>query len=110
VSSLESSLKLTSASLSQIQCLLLETDDVFTHRPSVIQAFDTTLTACKTITVWLDKIMTGVTADILAVDRVRWKTRFKVIWNESEIRELLTQLGDQQQAVTLLIGLLQMHV
>jgi hypothetical protein len=110
VASLASSLKLTSASLSQIQCLLLENDDVFRNKPDVVQAFDTTLTACKTITVWLDQIMTAVTADILAVDRIRWTSRFRVIWNESEIKDLLAQLRDQQQAANLLITLLQMQV
>ncbi|KAF2651052.1 hypothetical protein K491DRAFT_104963 [Lophiostoma macrostomum CBS 122681] len=108
VSSLTSSLKLTSVSLSQIQCLILENDDIFKNDHDIMSAFDTTLTASNTISVWLEKIMTTVTMDILSVDRIRWKTRFKIVWNESEIKDLLVQLGNQQNAANLLINLLQM--
>ncbi|KAF2877944.1 hypothetical protein BDV95DRAFT_7215 [Massariosphaeria phaeospora] len=37
-----------------------------------------------------------------------WKAKFKTIWNEAEIKELLQQLDSQQGAIDVLISLLQM--
>jgi hypothetical protein len=103
-----SQLKLTGASLSQIQHLLLEDTDVLQDRPDIIEAFDTALTACLVSSTWLEKYMQGITKGVLSTSQGSWKLRFKTLWNEHEVRELSGQLHTQQSAIGVVVGLLQM--
>lgn len=109
VFSLSTQLKLTAASLSQIQCLLLQDDDVLRGKPHLVDTFDTTTTSCLLLTTWLDKIMQKITKGLLEGSRAAsWKTKFRTLWNEDDIKELLEQLHNQQGALGALVGLLQM--
>ncbi|KAH7081888.1 hypothetical protein BKA63DRAFT_504839 [Paraphoma chrysanthemicola] len=107
VSTLCSQLKLTAASLSQIQSLLLQDSDVLRGKPDLQDAFDTTLTSCLVLSTWLDKYMQGITRGLLDVTSVTWKTKFKTLWNEHEVKELSGQLQTQQVAISMVVGLLQ---
>lgn len=106
VSSLFSQLKLTGASLSQIQALLLgEEKDL---KPEVVDAFDTTLTACLVLTTWLDQYMQDIEKGVLAGSKKTWKAKFRTVWNESDVEELMNQLLQQQAGISALVSLLQM--
>ncbi|KAF2791960.1 hypothetical protein K505DRAFT_418777 [Melanomma pulvis-pyrius CBS 109.77] len=109
VSSLYSQLRLTAASLSKVQSLLLGDVDVLNEKPDIVETFDTTLTACMVITTLLEVLMHKITKEILDGTRLTWKMHFKTVWNESEITELLQQLHSQQTGINVLISLLQMH-
>jgi hypothetical protein len=37
-----------------------------------------------------------------------WKMKFKTVWNESDVKELLGQLQTQQTGISVLVNLLQM--
>ena len=108
VSTLCSQLKLTAASLSQIQSLLLGDSDVLKEKPDLVDTFDTTLTSCMVLTSWLDKIVQSITKGVLDGSNATWKTKFKTLWNEDDIKELLEQLHTQQGAISVLVDLLQM--
>ncbi|KAF1834815.1 hypothetical protein BDW02DRAFT_318295 [Decorospora gaudefroyi] len=108
VASLCSQLKLTGASLSQIQNLLLSDADVLQKKPTLIEAFDTTLTSCLVLSTWLEKYMQKITRGVFGGSKITWKMKFKTLWNEEEVGQLLEQLHKQQGAISVLLGLLQM--
>ncbi|KAF7670651.1 hypothetical protein GT037_011230 [Alternaria burnsii] len=108
VSSLCSQLKLTGASLSQIQSLLLSDTDVLQEKPTLIETLDTTLTSCLVLSTWLEKYMLKITKGVLDTSRLNWKAKFKTLWNDDEVKELQRQLHEQHTAISALIGLLQM--
>jgi hypothetical protein len=54
VDTLCSQLKLTAASLAQIQSLLLNDTDVLRGKPALVDTFDTTLTSCLVLSTSLD--------------------------------------------------------
>ncbi|CAN9465406.1 unnamed protein product [Alternaria alternata] len=108
VSSLCSQLKLTGASLSQIQSLLLSDTDVLQEKPALIETLDTTLTSCLVLSTWLEKYMLKITKGVLDTSRLDWKAKFKTLWNDDEVKELQEQLHQQHAAISTLVGLLQM--
>ncbi|CAN9399095.1 unnamed protein product [Alternaria alternata] len=108
VSSLCSQLKLTSASLSQIQSLLLNDTDVLQAKPALVETLDTTLTSCLVLSACLEKYMLKITKGVLENSRLDWKAKFKTLWNEDEVKELQRQLHQQHAAISTLVGLLQM--
>ena len=110
VSSLCSQLRLTGASLSQIQSLVLGDVDILNDKPDVLETFDTTLTSCMVITTMLEGLMHKITKEILNGNKMTWMKRFKTVWNENTVKELLQQLHGQQKGITVLITLLQMQV
>ncbi|KAF2105454.1 hypothetical protein BDV96DRAFT_655600 [Lophiotrema nucula] len=109
--SLGTELKTIAASLSQVQSILLRdygsTDDIFNDKPEVRDVFDETLTACMVIVSCLEGIVNKIKRGILGAERNTWKSQFRTVWNENEIRELRTQIHNQQTAITLLLSLLQ---
>jgi hypothetical protein len=107
VSTLCSQLKLTAASLSQIQSLLLGETDILHNKPDLVDTFDTTLTSCLVLSSWLEKFMLKIKKGALEGSKTTWKTKFMIIWDESDIKELLEQLHTQQTAISMLVNLLQ---
>ncbi|CAN9437224.1 unnamed protein product [Alternaria alternata] len=108
VSSLCSQLKLTGASLSQIQSLLLSDTDILQEKPALIETLETTLTSCLVLSKWLEKYMLKITKGVLDTTKLNWKAKFKTLWNDDEVKELQRQLHQQHTAIGALIGLLQM--
>jgi hypothetical protein len=107
VSTLCSHLKLTAASLSQIQALLLNETDVLLNKPDLLETFDTTMTSCVVLSTRLETYVQNIRKGTLEGTKATWKMKFKTIWNENEVKELLGQLTTQQDAVNLLVNLLQ---
>ncbi|KAH3963561.1 hypothetical protein HBH70_216430 [Parastagonospora nodorum] len=108
VDTLCSQLKLTAASLSQIQSLLLGDSDVLRNKPDLVDTFDTTLTSCLVLSTSLDKYMLKIKNGALQSSRMTWKVKFKTLWNENEVKELLGHLHTQQGGISVLVNLLQM--
>lgn len=108
VSTLCSQLKLTAASLSRIQSLLLGDTDVLRDKPDLVETFDTTLTSSLVLSQLLEDLVRKIKKSALEGTEATWKARFKTIWNENEIKELQQQLGTQQDAINVLVNLLQM--
>jgi hypothetical protein len=107
VSTLCSTLKVTAASLSQIQSLLLGDTDVLQDKPDLVDTFDTTLTSCAVLSSWLEKYMLKIKKGALEGSKTTWRTKFRMVWNEDDVKELLEQLVTQQAAISMLVGLLQ---
>jgi hypothetical protein len=78
------------------------------EKPDLVETFETTLTNCLVLSTWLEKYMQSITKGVLDVSRGSWKMKFKTLWNENEVKELLEQLHMQQGAISVLVGLLQM--
>jgi hypothetical protein len=107
VTTLCSTLKVTAASLSQIQSLLLGETDILRDKPDLVDTFNTTLTSCLVLSSWLEKYMLKIKKGALEGNKTTWKTKFKMVWNEGDVKELLAQLQTQQTAISMLVGLLQ---
>ena len=82
--------------------------DILKNKPDVLETFDTTLTSCMVITTMLEALMHRITKEILNGNRMAWIERFKTVWNENTVKELLQQLHGQQKGITVLVSLLQM--
>lgn len=96
------------ASLSQVQSIVLgeSTVDIFDTRPDTKHVFDETLTSCMVLVSCLEGLVNKIKKGILGPSQHTWKSRFSMVWNESDIQELRRQIQDQQTAV-LLINLFQ---
>jgi hypothetical protein len=100
-----------SASLAQIQSLLLQRHDladVWRSRTELPTVLDQALTGCMVIFSCLDAEIQRITAAATDPGRIRWRSRVRMMWNESQLNDLLSSLRGQQTAMTLLIQLLQM--
>ncbi|KAK4442357.1 hypothetical protein QBC34DRAFT_387379 [Podospora aff. communis PSN243] len=102
-----------SASLAQIQGLLLQRQDLahvwksqHTEMPLVL---DQALTGCMVVFSCLDAEIQRITAGAADVSRIRWRSRARMVWNESHLNDLLSSMRGQQTAITTLIQLLQMN-
>ena len=82
--------------------------DILLAKPALVETFDTTLTSCLVLSTWLEKYMRKITKGVLADSELSWKAKFKTLWNEAEVKELLEQLHQQHGAISTLVGLLQM--
>jgi hypothetical protein len=103
-----SQLKLTAASLAQIQSLLLNDTDVLRGKPALVDTFDTTLTSCLVLSTSLDAYVLKIKKGALEGGNMTWKQKLKTLWDENEIKELLNQLHTQQGGIAVLVNLLQM--
>lgn len=108
VSTLCSQLKVTAASLSQIQSLLLGNTDVLREKPDLVDTFDTTLISCMVLSTMLEGFVQKIKKGTLEGTKATWKMKFKTIWNENEVKEISQQLNTQQDAISMLVSLLQM--
>lgn len=108
VSTLCSQLKVTAASLSQIQSLLLGNTDVLREKPDLVDTFDTTLISCMVLSTMLEGFVQKIKKGTLEGTKATWKMKFKTIWNENEVKEISQQLDTQQDAISMLVSLLQM--
>ena len=101
-----------SASLSQIQSLVLANPGaIITQLRSiseVIATFDTALTGCSVVIAVLnDEITALVTSGQEGI--TNWRQRAKLIWKDDLMKDLLQQLRGQSAAIGLLIQTLQMY-
>jgi hypothetical protein len=103
-----------SASLAQIQSLLLQRQDlsrVWASRTELPAVLDQAVTGCMLIFSCLDaeiQRITGGSTQNAALRR--WRPRLRMMWSESQLNDLLSSIRGQQTAMTLLIQLLQMYV
>ena len=100
-----------SASLAQIQSLLLQRQDlaeVWKSRTQLPVVLDQALTGIMVIFSCLDAEVQRITAGTSDPGRLRWRPRLLMLWRESHLNDLLGSIRGQQTAMTLLIQLLQM--
>lgn len=100
-----------SASLAQIQSLLLQRQDladVWKSRTELPIVLDQALTGCMVIFSCLDDEIQRIISEAPEPSRIRWRPRLRMLWNESHLNDLLGAIRGQQTAITLLIQLLQM--
>ena len=106
-----------SASLAQIQNLLLQRQDLSdvwqsraTGNLKLPEVLDQALTGIMVIFSCLDAEIQRITAVTSDTGRLRWRPRLRVMWSESQLNDLLSSIRGQQAAMTLLIQVLQMSV
>jgi len=97
-----------SASLSQVQGLLLR--DALQRKPDLRSAFDTALTGCMVVFSCLDDEVRGLIGKAASGSDLDRMDRVRIVWKEDRMKELLQQLRGQQTALLLLIQGLQMYV
>ncbi len=100
-----------SASLAQIQSLLLQRQDlaeVWRSRTDLPMVLDQALTGIMLIFSCLDAEIQRITAGTPNPSRIPWRPRLRVMWSESKLNDLLGSIRGQQTALVLLIQLLQL--
>ncbi|PMD16650.1 hypothetical protein NA56DRAFT_752922 [Hyaloscypha hepaticicola] len=103
---------LISASLSQIQNLVLRRHDltnVLQARPDLAAALDTSLIGCAVLFSCLHEEVQCITKGSMLPDKFTWKGKARAIWNHDRLRELLDGLRGQQTAINTNINLLQVN-
>jgi hypothetical protein len=85
----------------------LNDTDILRDKPDLMTTFDTTLTSCVVLSSWLEKIMLNIRKGALESTKATWKIKFKAVWNENDVKELMEQLHTQQTAISMLVNLLQ---
>lgn len=98
------------ASLTQIQGLLLQRDDlaaIWQSRTELPTVIDNALTGCMVVFSCLDAEIQGIVAGESDSNWMRWRSRVRLMWNEAKLNELLGALRGQQTVINLLIQLLQ---
>lgn len=100
-----------SASLSQIQSLILQNPSaIFTQmrsRSDVIATFDVALTGCSVVFAVLNDEIAALVAE--CQEDMSWSQRAKIVWKDAIMKDLLQQLRGQSAAIGLLIQALQMY-
>ena len=101
---------LISASLSQIQTLVLRRHDltnILNDRPDLAAALDTALIGCAVLLSCLYEETQRITKDSTQPSQYTWRGRTRVMWNHDRLNELLDGLRGQQTAISTIINLLQ---
>ncbi|KAK0616165.1 hypothetical protein B0T14DRAFT_522647 [Immersiella caudata] len=70
---------------------------------------DQALTGCMVVISCLDAEIQRIIAAVADASRIRWRSRVRMVWNESHLSDLLSSIRGQQTAITTLIQLLQMN-
>lgn len=112
VVAVSSEIAVISASLSQIQALLLSKENpehLLRSRPEIAATLDTTLTGCMVLFSCLDAELHEISKYTSGQDSLSWKGKFKVVWKQETFQELLDGIRGQQIAINTLIQLLQMY-
>lgn len=91
-----------SASLSQIQSLILQNPDAITTQLKLIATFDTALTGCAVVFAVLDDEIQKLVCQRQDTE-LRWVQKAKLLWNDSLMKDLLQQLRGQHATISLFI-------
>jgi hypothetical protein len=108
VSTMHVQLKLTAASSSQIQSLLLSDNGLLHNIPDLLETFDATMTHCLVLSSLLDTFILKIKKGTLEGTEPDWQVKFNTVWHENEVKELLSQLSTAQGGMSMLMNLLQM--
>ncbi|KAM7186690.1 hypothetical protein V8F33_011677 [Rhypophila sp. PSN 637] len=95
------------ASLTQMQMPLLQKKTLADLPPELPAVLDQAATGCMVVFSCLELEMQRMDSGTSQSARLPWKARFRFIWNETKLNELLGALRGQQAAVNLFLQLLQ---
>ena len=102
-----------SASLSQIQALILSKDkpeQLLRSRPELAATLDTSLTGCMVLFSCIDEELRTISRHAKGRDNFTKWGKIKAVWKQDRFQELLEGLRGQQMAVNTLFQLLQMYI
>src|SRR5215469_10846831 len=105
-----SEITLISASLSQIQTLVLRRHDltnVLNAKPDLAAVLDTSLIGCAVLFSRLHEEIQRITKGSTEPSQLTWKGKARVMWNHDRLKELLDGLRGKQHAINTIINLLQ---
>lgn len=113
ISAICSETTIVSASLSQLQVILLQGSGAI--KPELIPVLDTAITGCNVTFSCLEREVGKITAacppgsSATMVAEPSMKMKLKLLFNEDTMKELLQHIRGQQSALTFLLQLLQMQ-
>jgi hypothetical protein len=108
--SISSETTVISASLSQVQSLLLRQTDLpamLESRPELVATLDAALTGCMVLFSCLDDEMQNILASSSKAGLISWRSKAKMVWNQDRLKELLDALRGLQSSMNVLLSLLQ---
>lgn len=102
------------AALSQIESLLRKDENAvlarFEEQPALAAAFDTSLVGCAMLYSCLESEVHDLDTALRQTGALDWRRKFKAVWKQDEMTNLLQQIRGQEVALSLLLQGLQMHV
>ncbi|KAF4628319.1 hypothetical protein G7Y89_g9827 [Cudoniella acicularis] len=108
ISALGSETAIVSASLSQMQMMLLQNPETF--KTELLPVFDTAITGCSvTFSCLYSEVVKLAAGDSSPGQEPGFKAKVRVVWNNELMNELLLHIRGQQTALTLLLQLLHMQ-
>lgn len=112
ITSICSETLIITTSLAQLQTLIDRQPEVIcsqlTSQPQLLTTFDIALTGCKVIATYLESEVRKLSRGSHDARGVAWSAKAKFVLNEDTLKELLQSIRGQQQALTLLIQVIQM--
>ncbi|KAK3641007.1 hypothetical protein LTR56_008395 [Elasticomyces elasticus] len=108
---ISSEIAVISASLSQLQALILSQKNPekrLRSRPEIAATLDTSLTGCMVLFSCLDEEVREVSRHVRGLGNLSWVGRVKTVWKQAKFQELLDAIRGQQVAINTLMQLLQM--
>ncbi|KAK5735308.1 hypothetical protein LTR17_008315 [Elasticomyces elasticus] len=108
---ISSEISVISASLSQLQALILSQknpEKLLRSRPEIAATLDTSLTGCMVLFSCLDEEVREVSRHVRGLGNLSWVGRVKTVWKQAKFQELLDAIRGQQVAINTLMQLLQM--
>lgn len=102
---------LISASLSQVQNLVLRKDDLTSllqARSDLAAALDTALIGCAVLFSCLDDEIERINETAMSPGQFSWKGKVRVLWNNDRLKELLGALRGQLAAINAVVNLLSL--
>ncbi|KAK5689848.1 hypothetical protein LTR97_012608 [Elasticomyces elasticus] len=107
---ISSEIAVISASLSQLQALILSQknpEKLLRSRPEIAATLDTSLTGCMVLFSCLDEEVREVSRHVRGLGNLSWVGRVKTVWKQAKFQELLDAIRGQQVAINTLMQLLQ---
>jgi hypothetical protein len=81
---------------------------VLNARADLAAALDTALIGCAVLFSCLHEETQLITKGSTQPDQLTWKGKARAVWNHDRLKELLDGLRGQQNAINIIINLLQM--
>jgi hypothetical protein len=101
--------RLVKLGLAKIRRLLPANNSRFRNNEDVLGVLEYSLAGCSSLLLALSDELNdiGIAEENAGQSIITWKAKFKAIWNEVSMKELLTQLRAQHSGLTFVLTILQ---
>lgn len=101
--------RLVKVGVTKIQRLLDANNSRFRDNEDVLGVLESSLAGCSSLLLALSDELNGIgiAGENVGPSNITWRTRLRAIWNETSMKELLTQLRAQHSGLSFVLDILQ---